>query len=161
MAARRRTTRRKTTTRRRRSPKPMLNVANAAQTVIVANAATTAFFGTNLQSFLLDGWARPAGPGSDNSWELSLAELVKGVIPGGQGFGFGSQYMANAQKMGMSGLGAALSRNLQSAQGRQALATMVFAPIAFKVGKKILQKPLINPLNAGIKQLGLGSVVKV
>jgi hypothetical protein len=171
MAARRRTTRRKTTTRRRRSPKPMLNVANAAQTMIVANAATTAFFGTRLDNFLLDGWARPAQAGagaaggyvggSDNSWELSLAEIVKGIIPGGQGFGFSSPYMANAQSMGMSGFGAALSRNLQSAQGRQALATMVFAPIAFKVGKKILQKPLINPVNKGLKQLGLASVVKV
>jgi hypothetical protein len=159
--ARRRTTRRKTTTRRRRSPKPMLNVANAAQTVIVANAATTAFFGTDLQSFLLDGWARPATKGSDNSWELSLAEIVQGLIPGGQGFGFGPQYMANAQKMGMGGFTAALQRNLQSQAGRQALATMVFAPIAFKVGKKVLQKPLINPVNKGLKQLGLASVVKV
>jgi len=164
MAARRRTTRRKTT--RRRSPKPMLNVANAAQTVIVANAATTAFFGTRLDNFLLDGWARPtqagAGPaggyvgGSDNSWELSLAELVKGVIPGGQSFGFGNAYMAAG-----GGVMSAIQRNLQSTQGRQALATMVFAPIAFKVGKKVLAKPLINPLNKGIRQLGLGTVLKV
>lgn len=157
MAARRKTR----TTRRRRSPKPMLNVANAAQTLIVANAATTAFFGTRLDSFLLDGWARPAGSGTDNSWELSAAELVTGMIPGGAGFGFSSQYMANAQKQGMTGIGAAITRNLQSPQGRAALGTMVFAPIAFKVGKKILAKPLINPLNKGLKQLGLSSVVKV
>jgi hypothetical protein len=139
----------------------MLNVADAAQTVIVANAATTAFFGTSLDGFLLDGWARPATSKTDNSWELSLAEIVQGVIPGGQGFGFGSQYMANAQKMGMGGFAAALKHNLQSQQGRQALATMVFAPIAFKVGKKVLSKPLINPVNRGLKQLGLASVVKV
>lgn len=157
--ARRRTTRRKTT-RRRRSPKPMLNVANAAQTIIVANAATTAFFGTRLDNFLLDGWARPmqgnfaAGSyagGSNNSWELSLAELVKGVIPGGQGFGI-------TNNLGVMGN---IKRNLQTAQGQQALATMVFAPIAFKVGKKVLAKPLINPVNKGLKQLGLASVVKV
>lgn len=159
MAARRRTSRRKTT--RRRSPKPMLNVADAAQTVIVANAATQAFFGTSLDAFLLDGWARPATSKTDNSWELSLAEIVQGVIPGGQGFGFGSQYLANAQKMGMGGFTAALKYNLQSQQGRAALATMVFAPVAFKVGKKILAKPLINPTNKAIRQLGLGSVIKV
>lgn len=157
MAARR--TRRKTT--RRRSPKPMLNVADAAQTVIVANAATTAFFGTSLDGFLLDGWARPKTNQTDNSWELSMAELVQGVIPGGQSFGFSSQYMGNAQKMGMSGLGTAIARNLQSSAGRQALVTMVFAPIAFKVGKKVLAKPLINPINKQIKSLGLGTLVKL
>ncbi|MGB0378561.1 MAG: hypothetical protein ACPGGE_07020, partial [Poseidonia sp.] len=101
--ARRRTTRRKTT--RRRSPKPMVNLGTAIPSLVVANAATTAFFGTRLDNFLLDGWARPAqigagraggyAGGSDNSWELSMAELVKGIIPGGEDFGFGSQYMAN------------------------------------------------------------------
>lgn len=139
----------------------MLNVADAAQTIVVANAATTAFFGTRLDNFLLDGWARPttmganaAGGyvgGTDNSWELSLAELVKGVIPGGQGFGI-------TNNMGVFGN---IRRNLQTAQGQQALATMVFAPIAFKVGKKLLSKPLINPVNRGIKSLGLASVLKV
>lgn len=156
--ARRRTTRRKTT--RRRSPKPMLNVGNAAQTLIVANAATTAFFGTRLDAFLLDGWARPmtgnyaAGSyagGSNNSWELSLAELVKGVIPGGQGFGI-------TNNLGVLGN---IKRNLSQPQGQAALATMVFAPIAFKVGKKVLAKPLLNPTNKAIRQLGLGSVLKV
>jgi len=155
--ARRRTTRRKTT--RRRSPKPMVNVLSTAQTLVVANAATTAFFGTNLQSFLLDGWARPATSNTDNSWELSAAELVKGLIPGGESFGFSSQYMANAQKAGLSGIGAAIGRNLQA--NPQAIATMVFAPIAFKVGKKVLGKPLINPLNKSIKALGAGSLLKV
>lgn len=139
----------------------MLNVADAAQTIVVANAATTAFFGTRLDNFLLDGWARPmttganaAGGyvgGTDNSWELSLAELVKGVIPGGQGFGI-------TNNMGIFGN---IRRNLQTVQGQQALATMVFAPIAFKVGKKLLSKPLINPVNRGIKSLGLASVLKV
>jgi hypothetical protein len=134
----------------------MLNVADAAQTVIVANAATTAFFGTSLDSFLLDGWARPQTQA--HSSELNLAELVKGVIPGGQGFGFSSGFENSAGGMPLI---AAMKRHLQSQEGRQALATMVFAPIAFKVGKKVLAKPLINPVNRGLKQLGLASIVKV
>lgn len=159
--ARRRTTRKTT---RRRSVKPMLNVTNAAQSLIVANAATTAFFGTNLSNFLLDGWARPATigagqaggyvGGTDNSWELSAAELIKGMIPGGEGFGFSSQYMANG-----GGVGSAIMRNLRS--NPQAIMTMVLTPVAFKVGKKVLQKPLIGPLNKGIKALSLNSLVKV
>ena len=156
MAARRRTTRRKTT--RRRSPKPMLNVADAAQTVIVANAATTAFFGTDLQSFLLDGWARPATTSTNNSWELSMAEIVKGLIPGGQSFGQSGQGQWSND---VGGLLNAVKYNLAKQKGQQALATMIFAPIAFKVGKKVLAKPLINPVNRGLKQLGLASVVKV
>lgn len=154
MAARRRTTRRT----RRRTTKPMLNVANAAQTVIVANAATQAFFGTNLQAFLLDGWARPATTATNNSWELSMAEIVKGFIPGGAGFG---QSGMGQWSNDVGGFGKAIAYNLKSAKGGQALATMVFAPIAFKVGKRVLAKPLINPVNKGLKQLGLASVVKV
>ena len=159
--ARRRTTRKTT---RRRSVKPMLNVTNAAQSLIVANAATTAFFGTNLSNFLLDGWARPATVGAgaaqgyvggtDNSWELSAAEIVKGLIPNGEGFGFSSQYMANG-----GGFGTAVMRNLRA--NPQAIMTMVLTPVAFKVGKKVLQKPLIAPLNKGIKALSLNSLVKV
>lgn len=161
MAARRRT--RKTT--RRRSPKPMINVLNTAQTLVIANAATRAFFGTNLQTFMLDGWARPitgnvdapAGAtgwakyagGSNNSWELSAAELIRGIVPGGQGFGMGGTWT----------IAKAVKHNLQ--QNPDALATMVLAPVGFKVAKKILAKPLINPLNRGIKMLGLQSTVKV
>lgn len=156
MAARRKTR----TTRRRRSPKPMLNVANAAQTLIVANAATTAFFGTNIQSFLLDGWARPRTSQTDNSWELSMAEIVKGIIPGGESFGQ-SGNVSHGWTNDVNGVVNAVKYNLAKPRGQQALATMVFTPIAFKVGKKILAKPLINPLNRGIKQLGLSSVLKV
>ncbi len=155
--ARRRTTRRKTT--RRRSPKPMINVLNTAQTLVTANLATRAFFGTDLASFALDGWARPATSATDNSWELSAAEIVKGLIPGGDSFGFSSQYMANAQKQGMSGLGAAVLRNIQTHP--EALIGMITVPLAFKVFKKVAAKPLINPTNRAIRMLGAQSILKV
>lgn len=155
--ARRRTTRKTT---RRRATKPMLNVLNTAQSLVVANAATKALFGTDVASFALDGWARPATNATNNSWELSAAELIQGMIPGGMGFGFGSQFVANANKQGMSGIGAAIARNLQ-ANGGQAVATMIVAPIAFKAAKRVLGKPLINPANRLLKQAGLATVVKI
>ena len=136
----------------------MLNVADAAQTVIVANAATTAFFGTSLDAFLLEGWARPMSAKTNNSWELSMAEIVKGLIPGGETFGQSGQGQWTND---VGGLLNAVKYNLAKQKGQQALATMIFAPIAFKVGKKVLAKPLINPVNRGLKQLGLASVVKV
>lgn len=163
MAARRKS--KKTT--RRRSRKPMVNVLNLAQTVVVANAATTAFFGTNLPTFALDGWARPVtgnvgAPdgatnyatglyrgGSNNSWELSAAELVKGIIPGGEGFGQDANWT----------VGKAVAFNLRNNPG--AIATMVLAPVGFKVAKKVLAKPLINPMNKAIRMLDMQSILKV
>ena len=163
MAARRRTRK----PARRRSPKPMLNVLNTAQTVVVANAATRAFFGVDLATFALDGWARPvtgnvnapAGAtnyatglyrgGSNNSWELSAAELVKGMIPGGEGFGQGPGWT----------VGKAVMFNLKN--NPQAIAAMVLTPVAFKVGKKVLAKPLINPANRLLKAAGAGSILKI
>jgi len=133
----------------------MLNVLNTAEKLVVANAATKALFGTDVASFALDGWARPQGQGSNNSWEISAAELVTGLIPGGAGFGFGSQYL------GMGGnLMTAVQKNLQE-NGPQAIGTMILAPVAFKVAKRVLGKPLINPTNRLLKQAGLGSVVKI
>ena len=161
MAARRRT--RKTT--RRRSPKPMINVLNTAQTLVIANAATRAFFGTNLQTFMFDGWARPitgnvdapAGAtgwakyagGSNNSWELSAAELIRGIVPGGQGFGMGGTWT----------IAKAVKHNLQ--QNPDALATMVLAPVGFKVAKKILANNLRPYGGVGMLIGGLATDNKV
>jgi hypothetical protein len=152
--ARRRTTRKTT---RRRATKPMLNVLNTAQSLVVANAATKALFGTDVASFALDGWARPATSATNNSWELSAAELVKGMIPGGMGFGQSGQH---AWTNDASGVLAAMRRNLQ-VNGGQAVATMIVAPIAFKAAKRVLGKPLINPANRLLKQAGLATVVKI
>lgn len=148
---------------RRRTQKPMLNVLKTAETVVVANAATTAFFGCRLDEFLLDGWARPMTGnvraqgtsgygqylgGTNNSWELSMAEIVKGLIPGGEGFGQGGTWT----------VGKAIKHNLKS--NPMAVATMFLAPVAFRAGKKVLARPLINPLNRMVRQIGAGSVVK-
>jgi hypothetical protein len=133
----------------------MLNVLNTAEKLVVANAATKALFGTDVASFALDGWARPQGTGSDNSWEISAAELVTGLIPGGAGFGFGSQYLGAG-----GNLMTAVQRNLQ-ANGPQAIGTMILAPVAFTVAKRVLGKPLINPTNKLLRQAGLGTVLKI
>ena len=135
----------------------MLNVLNTAQSLVIANAATKGLFGTDVASFALDGWARPMTPGSNNSWELSAAELIKGMIPGGMGFGQSGQH---AWTNDASGVIAAMRRNLQ-VHGGQAVATMIVAPIAFKAAKRVLGKPLINPANRLLKQAGLATVVKI
>jgi hypothetical protein len=152
MAARR-TTRKKTTAPRRRSPKPMVNVLNTAQSLVLANATTRGLFGTDAVSFALDGWIRPQGAGSDNSWELSAAELVKGFTSGS--FGFGKQYLA-----GGGTLQSAIQKNLRE-NGGQMVATLVVAPIAFKAFRKVAGKSLINPANRLIRASGMGGLVRI
>jgi hypothetical protein len=155
MAARR-TARRKTPTPRRRTSKPMVNVLKTAESLVLANAATQGLFGMNAVAFATEGWLRPQTSASNNSWELSAAEIVKGLIPGGQGYGFGDQYLANNANPVM----AAIRKNM-SDNGARAIGTMVVAPIAFKMARKVLQRPLITPTNKILKASGLGGVIRL
>jgi hypothetical protein len=156
MAARR-TTRRKTTTPRRRSPKPMVNVLKTAESLVLANAATQGLFGMNAVAFATEGWLTPQTSASNNSWELSAAEIVRGLIPGGQGFGFGEQYLGT---YGNAPVMAAIKRNIRD-NGAQAIGTMVLAPIAFKAARKVLQRPLITPANRLLKSAGMSGLIRI
>jgi hypothetical protein len=133
----------------------MVNVLKTAESLVLANAATQGLFGMNAIAFATEGWLTPQTSASDNSWELSAAELVKGLIPGGQGYGFGSAYLGQGGTV-MS----AIQKNL-SENGPRAIGTMIVAPIAFRAARKVLARPLINPTNRLLKSAGLGSVLKV
>ncbi len=133
----------------------MVNVLKTAESLVLANAATQGLFGMNAVAFATEGWLLPQTSASNNSWELSAAEIVRGVIPGGQGFGFGDAYMA-----GGGNVMSAIKKNLKD-NGAQAIGTMIVAPIAFKMARKVLQRPLITPANRLLKTAGLGSVVKI
>lgn len=136
------------------------NITNAAESLILANAGTMALFGTTLPKFALEGWILPATPGtqggSGNSWSLSAAELVKGLIPGGANFGQASSY-PGANTLG--GVATAMKANI-TANGARSLGTIVAVPIAFRVGKRLLRKP-INASNRFLKFAGLGKDVRV
>ena len=144
----------------------MLNVLNAAEKVIVANAATRAVFGLPVDEFLLGGWSgiksrgtgTLANPGVNNSWGITAQELIQGIVPGGV-MGFGQSGQGRWSNDG-AGLVAAIKNNMQQ-QGPQAITTMILAPVGFKVAKRLLGKPLINPANRLLKQAGLATVVKI
>jgi hypothetical protein len=133
----------------------MVNVLKTAESLVLANAATQGLFGMNAVAFATEGWLTPQTSASNNSWELSAAELVKGLIPGGAGYGFGEAYLGQGGNV-MS----AIQKNLRD-NGPRAIGTMVVAPIAFKVARKVLARPLINPTNRLLKSAGLASVLKV
>jgi len=154
MAARRRT--RKSAPRRRRSSG--VNVVNAAQSLIVMNATTRALFGVGALQFATQGWLTEkttgAQGGAGNSWTISASELLGGLT----GMGFG-QSGAAPWTNDMAGLKAAMERNLKQ-YGPQAIATVVLAPAAFKVAKKLTSKPRADA-NRLLKMAGLNTVVKV
>lgn len=136
---------------RRRTPKAMFNVLNVAESFILANAGTKFAFGTNLIPFLTEGILTPQTSSTNNSWEVSLAEMFS-LVTGGSG-GIDPAGFPN-------GLVDVIKRNVQSTQGKQALATMILTPVLFRAGKK-LTAPAIRSTNKLIRQAGLGSLVKV
>ena len=141
----------KNTTRRRRTKQP-IKVTNVAQQLLIANAVTRGFAGTNLIPFLTEGWLRDATGaqvyGSGNSWTFSAAEIVRGLT--GQGWGMSTQWQGY-------GLQKAVETNLKN-NGAMMLATVVGVPIAFRFGKKLLNKPLILPANRMLKAAGIKEV---
>ena len=110
-------------------------------------------FGTNLPTFLT---GRNIGGGfgsnnANNSWEITLPELGN-LIMGGSG-GIAGSYSYG----GETGLMAAVRKNIKD-NGWNAMTQIVAVPIAFRVGRKLLAKPLINPTNRVLKQVGLDGV---
>jgi len=147
--ARRRTRTRKVN--RRRTPKAMFNILDVAQSFVLANAGTKFAFGTNVVPFLTEGWLTPKSNATNNSWEVSAAELFD-LVTGGTGSISATGFPG--------GLMDVIKHNIQSTEGKTALATMILAPVFFKAGKKVAA-PAIRSTNKLIRQAGLGTLVKV
>ena len=137
---------------RSRSRKPAFNITNAAQSFIIANAVTKGVAGTNLIPFLTEGWLRDVTPGSmggsGNSWTFSAQELIQGAITGD--FGMSTAW-------DKKGIKAAFEANMKE-NGYMALTTVIATPILFKLGKNLLNKPIIAPANRLLKSVGLKGV---
>lgn len=148
MARRARKNGRFTKSKRRTSRKTKFNVGKAAETALVANAAIGAIFGTTLPTFITGRSMGGTGfgeNGNNNSWELTIPELFNGLMGGNAGMASGY----TIQK--------AIRHNLKS-NGPSAIGQMVLIPLAFRFGRKLLAKPLINPTNRMLKSAGLGEV---
>jgi len=87
----------------------------------------------------------------NNSWEITLPELGD-ILMGGSG-----NIASNFTVDGQTGLMAAIRKNVKE-NGWNAMTQIVAVPIAFKIGRKLLRKPLINPTNRVLKQVGLDGV---
>lgn len=113
----------------------MTSLIDVGTSVVVANATTQAFFGTNVWEFFTAGWF--GRPNAANSWRLSLNELVMGAIDPATRSGMSSTY---ASQHGIQG---AIKKNLKD-NGAQAIATIVLAPVAAKMVKRLARKPIAD-----------------
>ncbi len=113
----------------------MTSLIDVGTSVVVANATTQAFFGTNVWEFFTAGWF--GRPNAANSWRLSLNELVMGAIDPSTRSGMSSTY---ASQHGIQG---AIKKNLKD-NGAQAIATIVLAPVAAKMVKRLARKPIAD-----------------
>jgi len=85
--------------------------------------------------------------GDNNSWEITLPELGNMLMGGNAGVA-GSY---------VGGFPAAIRRNIK-VNGLSALGQMITIPLAFKIGRKVLAKPLINPINRAARSVGIKEV---
>ena len=141
----------KRTTRRR--TKQGINLLNAAQSAIIASAVTQGMFNVNLMEFLTGRVDGKFNPGGDGSNTITLPELLGFGANGFNAANIGGRYAPGKNFTGQ------VRYNL-SRQGTQMASTLVLAPIAFTVAKKLTAAPR-RDANKLLKMAGLNTVVKV
>jgi len=136
----------------RRRSKPAFSISKAAQTFIVANGVSMAMFRVDALTFLglTENFGSNMGAGN-NSNELTASEIFARVFTKGSTGGMGAGWIEKG------GIPYVLKRNLKE-QVPLLLTATIGVPLAFKFGKQILAKPLINPLNRTLKMAGIKGV---
>lgn len=111
-------------------------------------------FGTNVWSFLTDSWfGRPKSASTDNSWEISLYEIVTTMT--GQD--------TSTHGFGSSGKGLKLQESVMKnfkQNAAKSLMTIVIAPAAASTFKRLARRP-IRDANKLLKVSGLQQALKV
>ena len=134
-----------------------ISVTGLAEAVMLANVGTKAAFNLSAYEFITDGW----GQGSSSATgygQISLYEMIYGntvrmaALPsaGGSGYTTGLSAQSNTD---------VVISNLQN-NWMPALVQSVAIPVGFRVGKRLLRKP-ISMGNKLLKQAGLRSMVKI
>ena len=117
--------------------------------MLVFNAFTRGVFGTSATDFV--GLTKNFGDGTNNSHEITAPEILNFIMGGSGG-------VSSATFPG--GVSDALKFNIRRNAPMMA-AQMVLIPVAFKVAKKVLAKPVIRPANRMLKMANLQGTVKL
>lgn len=133
----------------RRRTNKSINLLNVAESVMIANLATTNLFGVNVKDFFLAGttFSDYAGSGwggdPNHNYVITMKELLRGrqfASTGAAPVGFGEAIKENATNNAMALIGGAIA-----------------IPIGFKLVKQFTRKPRAqaNRLlkNVGIREL--------
>ena len=133
---------------RRRSPRKT-NLVKIGEQYLIADAISRGMFNTNLLTFLgIRNDFQGQYNSGNNSNEITARELID-LAMGGSG-GITGTYWAG-------GLPQVLKSNLR-ANAPMMVASVVAIPLAFKVGSKLLRKPILTPANRMLKAAGLTGV---
>ena len=117
---------------------------NAAQTAVIANVITENAFGLDLWNFLTSD---EKVLGSDQKWHTSSRRITLRELM----TGWKKHYGVEESEFGLAW------KNIQDNWMSLAVG-MIGTPIAFKVAKKVLRKPILTPLNKVVKMAGLRDV---
>ena len=96
-------------------------------------------------TFLTKGWGAKSNVQTPYTTSITLPDLFERLIPGGS---TGMVNTRNANTMD------AIKSNLQR-DGAKMVGQMIAIPIAFRVAKSVLKKPVLQPANRLLKSAGL------
>ena len=146
--------RKKKKTRRRDTA---VSLTNLAEAVMLANVGTKAAFNLSAWDVVTDGWGQGASSAT-NYGQLSLYEMIYGntvklaALPSSGGSGYTTSLSTQSNTD-------VVLNNLQN-NWMPALVQSVGIPVAFRVSKRLLRRP-ISMGNKLLKQAGLRSMVKI
>lgn len=141
-----------------------ISLTGLAEGLLLANAASTGLFNLSLKDWAMDGWTSGSTGLAAHPNQLSLYEMIYGnpnqtvsvtVPQGGYGTGTTTQSMTLVA-------GSNLEVITQNARANMfpMVAQSIAIPVAFRVGKRFLRKP-IRMGNKLLKQAGLRRMVKI
>ena len=117
-----------------------MNLVDTGVSLIVANAVTEGLAGSNLWEFASGRSNGRYRAGADGSTRLTLPGLITGET-----FSSGSSVQSVSD---------AIKYNFKK-HGMQMIGTVILTPVLAKMGKKVLSKPVLRPMNKLLKTTGL------
>jgi len=138
-----------------------VSITGLAEALMLANVGTQAAFNLSAWDFLSDGWTAASAGKAHASGQISLHELIYGnygstvALSGGSysGLGSSSSGLVTTPTMDL------VTTNLK-ANWLPAMIQGVAIPVGFRIGKRVMRKP-IAMANKAFKAAGVRSMVKV
>ena len=140
---------------RRSRRKPAVSVLKVAESALVAQAITQGMFNTDLKTFIMGGGSA-AGVNPTGGAMITASELIAGLTGGSAGT-MGVMKVPGGTRAWGDTLGGQLKENIKD-NGAMLLFNLVAIPAGFKIAKRVLAKPLLNPINKQIRNLGIKEV---